>query len=147
MKCANHPEIEAAGACVECGKLFCKDCLVEVDGRNYCKTDLAKVVQGTRTGQQAHQSAQPNINITNVNTATANATVGGTGVSTKSRWVAFFLCLFLGWAGIHRFYVAKVGTGIIWLFTVGFFGIGWLIDLLVILFGGFRDKLGLPLRS
>ena len=143
MKCTNHPDRDASGACVECGKLFCQECLVEVEGRNYCKADLAKVVHGAKSSQQ---SSQPNINITNVNTATATATAGGIGVSTKSRWVAFFLCLFLGWLGVHRFYVAKVGTGIIWLLTFGFFVIGWIIDLLVILFGGFRDKLGLPLR-
>ena len=66
--------------------------------------------------------------------------------SEKSRWLAFFLCLVFGGMGIHRFYVGKVGTGILWLLTCGLFGIGWFIDLLVILCGSFRDKYGLWLR-
>lgn len=64
----------------------------------------------------------------------------------KSRWAAFFLCFFLGEFGIHRFYVGKVGTGIIWLLTFGFYGLGWFIDTLMTLFGAFRDKAGYPLR-
>ena len=35
MNCTNHPEKEAAGTCVYCGKLFCSDCLVEIGGKNY----------------------------------------------------------------------------------------------------------------
>lgn len=79
------------------------------------------------------------INITNVNTNTAVATAGGQ-MRTKSKWVAFFLCLFLGIFGIHRFYLGKVFTGILWMFTLGLGGFGYIIDLLVILFGGMRDK-------
>jgi RNA polymerase subunit RPABC4/transcription elongation factor Spt4 len=68
-------------------------------------------------------------------------------VSGKSRLAALLLVLFLGVLGIHRFYVGKVGTGILYILTGGFFGIGLLIDLILILCGAFRDKRGLPVKE
>jgi TM2 domain-containing membrane protein YozV len=43
--------------------------------------------------------------------------------------VAWLLLVFLGLFGIHRFYLGKWITGLIWLVTGGLFGIGWLYDL------------------
>jgi ribosomal protein L40E len=63
-------------------------------------------------------------------------------VSTYSGVVALLLCFFLGYLGVHRFYVGKIGTGLLWLVTGGLFGIGWLIDLVVIACGRFRDFRG-----
>ena len=45
----------------------------------------------------------------------------------------FFICLFLGWLGAHKFYRGKVFSGIIYLLTFGFFFAGWLIDTLILL--------------
>jgi TM2 domain len=67
------------------------------------------------------------------------------GVSPKSRLVALLLCIFLGGLGIHRFYVGKTGTGILWLLTVGLLGIGALVDLIMIAAGSFRDSNGLAI--
>ena len=72
---------------------------------------------------------------------------GAQNTSPKSRLVAFLLCTFLGSLGIHRFYVGKVGTGILWLLTLGCFGIGTLIDWIVILCGTFKDNNGLNVSN
>lgn len=42
--------------------------------------------------------------------------------------VAWILLTFLGVFGIHRFYLGKIWTGLLWLFTGGLLGIGWLYD-------------------
>ena len=51
----------------------------------------------------------------------------------KSKWVAWFLCLFLGLAGIHKFYEENIPAGIVYLCTGGLCGIGWIADLILLL--------------
>ena len=68
-------------------------------------------------------------------------------VSPKSRLVTFLLCTFLGTLGVHRFYIGKTGTGILWLFTLGLFGIWVLIDWILILCGSFKDINELPITN
>lgn len=64
-------------------------------------------------------------------------------ISPKSRLVALILCLLFGWLGIHRFYVGKVGTGILMIVLLfGFFGIWSFVDLILIAIGSFKDKKG-----
>lgn len=62
--------------------------------------------------------------------------------SNKSRLAAFLLCFFVGILGVHRFYVGKIGTGILMLCTLGGVGIWVLIDLIMIIAGAFKDKQG-----
>jgi uncharacterized membrane protein YvbJ len=49
------------------------------------------------------------------------------------KWTAFFLCLFLGWIGVHRYYEGKIMSGIVYTFTFGLFGLGWVYDMVRIL--------------
>ncbi len=51
--------------------------------------------------------------------------------NTHSKLVGYILWIF-GFTGAHRFYYGKPVTGTLWLFTLGLFGIGWLIDLFLI---------------
>ena len=61
----------------------------------------------------------------------------------KQRYIAVLLfCLLLGQLGVHRFYVGKIGTGLLQLFTLGGFGIWWLIDIVLIAVGAFEDSDG-----
>lgn len=60
--------------------------------------------------------------------------------SPKSFVAAVLLCFFLGTLGIHRFYVGKIGTGILMILTGGGLGIWQIIDLVVIVCSKFQDK-------
>lgn len=68
-------------------------------------------------------------------------------VSQKNYTATLLLCLFLGLLGIHRFYVGKTGTGILWLLTGGLLGFGAIFDLIMILSNMFEDWDGAPVLS
>lgn len=62
--------------------------------------------------------------------------------SDKEWLVTLLLSLFLGTIGVHRFYVGKIGTGILQLITLGGCGVWTLIDIIMIITGNFKDKDG-----
>ena len=50
----------------------------------------------------------------------------------KEIWVTYLLWFFLGFLGVHKFYLGKTGSGILYLLTGGLFMIGWLVDVFTI---------------
>lgn len=67
--------------------------------------------------------------------------------SEKDWIVTLLLSLFLGGLGVHRFYVGKIGTGILQLLTLGGCGIWTLIDIIMIATGNFKDKDGHEIKN
>ena len=51
-------------------------------------------------------------------------------MENKNKETAYILwaCGLVGLMGLHRFYMGKIGTGLLWFFTLGLFGIGWIVD-------------------
>ena len=70
-------------------------------------------------------------------------------ISSEKKSTAMVLaCLgFLGFAGVHRFYVGKIGSGILWLLTAGWFLVGTIVDLVYLSKGKFEDKNGNLLKK
>lgn len=72
-----------------------------------------------------------------------------TTTSHKSKQTTLILCLigFVGLGGLHDFYVGKIGMGIVKIFTLNFFGIGTVIDLIKIACGTYTDGAGVAIRK
>jgi hypothetical protein len=68
-----------------------------------------------------------------------DACMEGSQISPKSRLITLLFCLLLGVFGVHRFYVGKIGTGVLMLVTLGGLGIWWLVDVILVAVGSFRD--------
>jgi len=61
----------------------------------------------------------------------------------EQQWlITLLLCIFLGGFGAHRFFVGKIGTALLMIITLGGLGVWWLVDLIVIIVGKFKDKEG-----
>lgn len=108
---------------------FCKFCGAKIPMDAVLCTSCGRQVEELKSSS----SAQPNIVINNSNNNT-NMNAGMMGGKMKNKWIALLLCFFLGGLGAHRFYEGKIGTGILWLCTVGLCGIGVLIDFFILLF-------------
>ncbi len=64
-----------------------------------------------------------------------------TGVNREKNYVkTVVLSSMFGWAGVDRFYLGKIGTGVLKLVTFGGFGIWYLVDFIIALVGGARQK-------
>jgi hypothetical protein len=63
-------------------------------------------------------------------------------ISPKKRMTVILLCLFFGWLGVHRFYLGKIGTGILMLLTLGGLGVWYIVDFFISIFGKYKDSQG-----
>lgn len=111
---------------------FCKFCGAKIPVDAVLCTSCGRQVEELKQTQQTNQT--PNIVINNSNNNVNTNMVGGHHGKPKNKWVAVLLCLFLGCVGGHKFYEGKIGMGILYIFTLGLFGIGAFIDLLILLF-------------
>ncbi len=66
--------------------------------------------------------------------------------SDKSGLACLLFLLLLAPFGIHRFYVGKIGTGILYLLTAAGLGIWWLVDVVLVVSGGFTDANGAKVK-
>lgn len=108
-------------------KKFCKYCGAVIDQDSIICPECGRKLEGLN-GSTPHIIIQSN-------------------TSSKSKIVALLLAIFLGELGIHRFYVGKVGTGILWLLTAGLCGIGWIYDIVKIATGTATDGAGMVMRN
>lgn len=118
--------------CPNCGKpfapeekpkKFCQHCGAEIDRDCVVCPRCGKQVSELKSEQLPFVIQNANMN------ANINRPIG----KEKDKWVAFFLCLFLGLVGAHKFYEEKIGMGILYIFTGGLFLVGAIIDLILIL--------------
>ena len=79
--------------------------------------------------------------------AGAGEPYGAAGAPQKSFLATWLFSLFLGTLGVDRFYLGKIGTGVLKLVTCGGVGIWALVDLVMVLIGNTRDKAGNPLAG
>lgn len=111
---------------------FCKEC-----GQKVAKKAVICPHCGCQIEETAANTAAPQIviNNSNQNQNQNNNNMGGipVGARLKRKWVAFFLCVFFGYIGAHKFYEGNIGTGLIYAFTLGLFGFGWFFSALNIL--------------
>lgn len=131
--------------CTECGKEIsdkatsCPNCGAPISKKKYCKFCAEQIdfdcVICPKCGKQVEEMHQTKENIVINNTANAysNANISAPRGREKNKWVALLLCFFLGIIGAHKFYEGKAIMGLIYLFTAGLFGIGVVIDFIIIL--------------
>jgi TM2 domain-containing membrane protein YozV len=108
--------------------MFCNNCGTQIDDKA-----VVCVKCGAPTANFAGQSA------------VAGAQAAGIPADGYDWLTCLLLCFFVGGLGVHSFYTKKTGIGIAQLLTLGGCGIWALVDLIMIITGGFKDGQGRPL--
>ena len=111
---------------------FCKEC-----GQKIAKKAVICPMCGCQVEDTQTNTATPQIVINNSNqnqNTNQNANIAApVGVLLRNKWTAFFLCVFLGFLGAHKFYEGKFVAGLAYACTFGLFGFGWFFSALALL--------------
>lgn len=135
--------------CPECGKeisdsaMSCPNCGYSFPKMKFCKFCGEKIPEDsvicTKCGRQVENQNDNGLTINNVSNASSSSAaqaieqpVCARNLKKIDKMTALILCIFLGWCGAHKFYEGKVGMGILYIFTGGLFGIGWIVDIISI---------------
>lgn len=125
---------DKAASCPNCGavvkKKFCQHCGESID---------SDCVVCPKCGKQVGDFGRNdrNIVINNSSSASASASASATVYANmrgkpKNKWVSLILCIFFGYFGAHKFYEERIGMGVLYLFTLGLLGIGWIADIIIL---------------
>jgi TM2 domain-containing membrane protein YozV len=131
--------------------MFCRNCGKELTGvPEICLGCGAKPLIGSSFCQACGAKTSPVAEFCTECGAGLGAKVYG-DVSEKSRLAVTLLCILPAWivsiAGIHRFYLGKIWTGILMLLTLGGLGIWTLIDFIFAITGNMKDKEGKLIKN
>ena len=134
----------------------CPNCGAELNNYRceFCDSDFAELRPASEQKTQVVINNYYDSDAAKNTTRNANETapaqtvyVNHEFVSSKSRTITLVLAIFLGCFGVHRFYSGRTGLGIAELCTLGLFGIGWMIDIVLALTGCMKDGQGLPIKT
>lgn len=77
---------------------------------------------------------------------TTNSVSSPSSQASQNYLVLVLLSFFLGHLGVDRFYGGRIGLGLVKLFTIGGFGIWWLVDLILALVGAQKNNKGQQIK-
>jgi hypothetical protein len=60
-------------------------------------------------------------------------------ISPRNRDIVILLNFFTGFLGAHRFYLGKIGTGILMVVTMGGLGVWVIVDFFISVYGNYTD--------
>ncbi|MBP3253390.1 MAG: TM2 domain-containing protein [Bacteroidales bacterium] len=117
---------------------YCVSCGAVIDrNAEYCPKCGVKQSENYQDNRQNQNNNNPFGNNQRSNVLDIN----------KEWIITLLLCIFLGELGVHRFYNGRIGTGLLMLITLGGLGIWYLIDIIFVVMGRFKDKTGKYIQS
>jgi len=120
---------------------FCVNCGIELGEKTKFCPNCGKQAVGSSVNETQTQNFSTKNSYESMSNTENRETNSRSDISEKDWLTTLLLAIFLGCLGIHRFYVGKIGTGILMLlFGWATLGIWLLIDLIIIVTGNFRDK-------